>query len=136
MKYLGAAYLVYLGGRIVLNTWRERGASPTAKGERTSIVPSFARRFTEAFLVSAGNPKTVVFLAAFLPQFVVSSEPLAIQFAEMFLTIAAIVLVVHAAYAWIAVSVRRRVFDTRVRRGTSYASGDLFMALGVGLSTS
>lgn len=64
LKLAGAAYLVYLGVR----AWRERGAlraafagGETAGGRRT---------FWEGFAVGVSNPKTIVFFAAVLPQFV------------------------------------------------------------------
>jgi threonine/homoserine/homoserine lactone efflux protein len=136
IKYLGAAYLVYLGVRIIIKTYRDKGAPIGVTKQKVEAIPAVKRRFAEAFFVSAGNPKTVVFLAAFLPQFVVADAPLSLQFVEMYLTIGAIVLSVHAAYAWVAVSVRRRVVNHRVRKGTSYASGGLFVFLGAGLSTS
>jgi len=136
IKYLGAAYLVYLGLKIILKTYKDRAEPLGPQKKTTAAPPAMRRRFAEAFFVSAGNPKTVIFLAAFLPQFVVADAPLPVQFFEMYLTIAMIVLSVHAAYAWVAVSVRQRVVDHRVRKGTSYASGGLFVFLGAGLSTS
>ncbi|TXS30206.1 LysE family translocator [Streptomyces sp. ms191] len=65
LKLAGAAYLVYLGFR----AWRERGAlraafdggGPERGGRRT---------FWEGFVVGVSNPKTMVFFAAVLPQFV------------------------------------------------------------------
>ncbi len=136
VKYVGAAYLVYLGLKIILTTYKSRGHSVSASHAHSKSVPSIKRRFAEAFFVSAGNPKTVVFLAAFLPQFVEPSASLALQFVEMYLTVAVIVLGIHAAYAWAAVSVRKRVVSSSLRKGTSYASGGLFVALGAGLSGS
>lgn len=136
IKYLGAAYLVYLGLRIIIKTYRDKAAPVSVIKQKVAAIPTIKKRFAEAFFVSAGNPKTVVFLAAFLPQFVVADAPLSRQFVEMYFTIAVIVLSVHAAYAWVAVSVRRRVVNHRVRKGTAYASGGLFVFLGAGLSTS
>ncbi|MEU3048147.1 LysE family translocator [Streptomyces sp. NPDC006984] len=65
LRLAGAAYLVHLG----IRAWRERGriraavpgAQPPARGRRT---------FWEGFAVGATNPKTIVFFAAVLPQFV------------------------------------------------------------------
>lgn len=136
IKYLGAAYLAYLGLRIIIKTYRYKDAPIDVTNQKVASIPAMKRRFAEAFFVSAGNPKTVVFLAAFLPQFIVADIALPLQFVEMYLTIASIVLSVHAAYAWVAVSVRRHVVNQRVRKGTSYASGGLFVFLGAGLSTS
>lgn len=136
IKYLGAGYLVYLGAKIIFKTYNDRALPVEADAEHTVKIPTTKRRFAEAFFVSAGNPKTVVFLAAFLPQFVKADSSLPIQFVEMYFTIACIVFCVHAVYALIAISVGRRIINRNVRKGTSYASGGLFVCLGAGLSTS
>ncbi len=63
VKYLGALYLVFLG----LQMWRLRAH------ESPSVIPVAARLnriFKEGFLVALLNPKTTIFFAAFLPQFV------------------------------------------------------------------
>ncbi|WP_129843862.1 LysE family translocator [Streptomyces sp. RFCAC02] len=65
LKLAGAAYLVYLG----LKAWRERGAlraAFTAGG----AAHGGRRTFWEGFAVGVTNPKTMVFFAAVLPQYV------------------------------------------------------------------
>lgn len=65
LRVLGGVYLVYLGAR----TFRERRSLAAAIG--AAAAPRSGRRsFAEAFTVGATNPKTIVFLAAMLPQFV------------------------------------------------------------------
>ncbi|MEM8789151.1 MAG: LysE family translocator [Pseudomonadota bacterium] len=135
IKYLGATYLVFLGLKTIVTTYRDSANPLGSRSSKAISIPGLRQRLAEAFFVSAGNPKSVVFLAAFLPQFVDPSTSLRLQFSEMFLTIALIVLSIHALYAWLAVSVRKRVVDRRIKKGTSYASGGLFVALGAGLST-
>jgi threonine/homoserine/homoserine lactone efflux protein len=68
LKLAGAAYLVYLGVR----AWRERGALRAAFAEDPAGAagPGSARTFWEGFAVGVTNPKTIVFFAAVLPQFV------------------------------------------------------------------
>jgi threonine/homoserine/homoserine lactone efflux protein len=65
IKLLGGAYLVYLGVR----TFRER-QSLAAAIAASGVERSDRRSFLEGLTVGATNPKTVVFLAAILPQFV------------------------------------------------------------------
>lgn len=63
VKYLGAAYLIYLGTRKIL----DRGA----KTEATRLAPARLRRvYADAVVVNVLNPKTALFFFAFLPQFV------------------------------------------------------------------
>lgn len=63
VKYLGAAYLVFLGVRTLLD---RGGAEPGAVVRRQPL----ARIFGEGVVVSVFNPKTALFFLAFLPQFV------------------------------------------------------------------
>ena len=64
-KWLGAAYLVYLG----IRTWR-------ADGETAAW-----RLFSQGFLVATSNPKALIFFAAFLPQFIDPEGSWLLQFA-------------------------------------------------------
>jgi threonine/homoserine/homoserine lactone efflux protein len=65
MKLLGGAYLIYLG----VKTFRERGSLAAALAAPVALR-SDRRAFLEGWTVGVTNPKTVVFLAAILPQFV------------------------------------------------------------------
>src|SRR5437588_6993700 len=65
LKLAGGAYLVYLG----VKAWRQRGSLPTDVVE--GLVPRGGlRTMWEGFAVGVANPKTIVFFAAVLPQFV------------------------------------------------------------------
>ncbi|MFF4948742.1 LysE family translocator [Streptomyces chattanoogensis] len=65
LKLVGAAYLVFLG----VKAWRERGSLQAAVTE-AGAAQSGLRTFGEGFAVGVTNPKTIVFFAAVLPQFV------------------------------------------------------------------
>jgi homoserine/homoserine lactone efflux protein len=69
----GAAYLVGLGAYTI---WRAKGT----KAARTSSRP-----FRQALLTQLGNPKAILFLGAFLPQFLDPHKALTPQYAEMLL---------------------------------------------------
>ena len=72
LKYLGAAYLVYLGVQLLLR----RDAALVLQGV---TVQGAARALREGILVEALNVKTALFFLAFLPQFVTPAMPLAPQ---------------------------------------------------------
>ncbi len=79
LQYLGAAYLAWLGVRLL-----------AARGEASGVVPfSSAADFRRGFLVTSVNPKAIVFYMAFFPLFV---DPALhqglVSFAFMALTIA------------------------------------------------
>lgn len=80
VKYLGAAYLIYLGLRRILG--RDE-ALPEAHPQPESL----RRVFTQGVLVAALNPKTALFFLAFLPQFV---DPAQGRVALQFLTLGCI----------------------------------------------
>jgi threonine/homoserine/homoserine lactone efflux protein len=69
VKYLGAAYLIYLGIRLLLRKDQALLVAPVAsRGARRALV--------EGILVEALNVKTALFFLAFLPQFVAPGEPM------------------------------------------------------------
>jgi threonine/homoserine/homoserine lactone efflux protein len=69
VKYLGAAYLVYLGIRLLLRKDEELTVKPVA-------AQGVRRALAEGIVVEALNVKTALFFLAFLPQFVSPSDPL------------------------------------------------------------
>jgi threonine/homoserine/homoserine lactone efflux protein len=66
LKLAGGAYLVYLGVR----TWRQRASLPDAVADGGGAARGGLRTMREGFVVGVTNPKTIVFFAAVLPQFV------------------------------------------------------------------
>ena len=63
MKYLGAAYLIFLGVRRLLDR------TPLGGPGQTRAIP-WRRAFLDGAIVNVLNPKTALFFLAFLPQFV------------------------------------------------------------------
>ncbi|HEY6455879.1 MAG TPA: LysE family translocator [Steroidobacteraceae bacterium] len=73
IKYLGAAYLLYLG----IKTWRtvDTGLAPPGPALRAGS----SNRYRTGMLVSLSNPKAILFCVAFFPQFIDRRQPLAPQ---------------------------------------------------------
>lgn len=123
VKYAGAAYLLYLGVRVLLS-----------KETPESIVaaPQPLRRvFSQAALVYALNPKTALFFLAFLPQFADPARgavaPQLFFLGSLFVLLA---LVTDSGYALLAGSLSgwlRR--NARVRRGQRYFAGGVYLTL-------
>src|SRR4051812_14172667 len=67
IKYIGAAYLVWIGIRLL------RAPAPTAEvqSREASTPPSMRALVRQEFTVAAGNPKAILVFTAFFPQFVV-----------------------------------------------------------------
>ena len=81
LKWVGVAYLVWTGVRIIRSTGRS-GPAPAAPARR--------RLFRQGFLTSAANPYAVVFFAALFPQFIDPAHALAPQIAILGVTYLAI----------------------------------------------
>lgn len=75
VKYVGAAYLLYLGVRLLLSK------PPSAPGK--AVAGGARRALLEGILVEALNVKTALFFLAFLPQFLVGGSPAIVQLVVM-----------------------------------------------------
>jgi RhtB (resistance to homoserine/threonine) family protein len=64
VKYLGAAYLIFLGIKALLEKTKKQPVKASEKKENTAVS------FRQALLIELLNPKTALFFLAFLPQFV------------------------------------------------------------------
>lgn len=126
LKLIGAAYLVWLGIRMLRSTG-DLGVATAAGGK------SIARTALEGFLVLISNPKVLIFLGAFLPQFVDPDRPAfpqVITLGVLFMVVAASTDIV---YALVAGRARGLLSAARVRL-VSRLSGVLLMAGGVWLA--
>ena len=68
VKWLGAAYLVWLGAHSIWSAWRGRVA-PMAAGASAQPRLSRAAAFRQGLLSDLGNPKMAIFFSSLLPQF-------------------------------------------------------------------
>lgn len=105
VKFAGAAYLVWLGVRML------RAPAATAEPAVPLAPVSVSRLFREGLLVALLNPKTTLFFAAFLPQFMHGEAPpllQAIGLGAMFVGIAACTDLLYALLAaWFAPRLQR-----------------------------
>lgn len=127
VKYLGAAYLIYLGIRKFLVA--------DAVEDRTSVTtPRRLRRiFYEGVIVNILNPKTALFFFAFLPQFVdVSRGAVVPQILLLGTIFVAMGMVSDGVYAVLAGSIGDWLKkNIRLLKAQRYFAGSVFIALGV-----
>ena len=124
VKYAGAAYLVYLGIQALRAAAAAQADSPPPL--------RLQRIFRDGFVVALLNPKTAVFFAAFLPQFMdpaLPAIPQGIALGALFVGIAAITDTAYALAASTVAPMLARA--TRLRAAGRYLSGGTFIGLGV-----
>lgn len=126
VKYLGAAYLIYLGFRRLLTRAQDK---EIASFQRQSL----RRIFSQGVLVAVLNPKTALFFLAFLPQFV---DPSAGSVTMQFLTLGAMfvimAIVTDGAYALLASTAGSWLKKNRsFLRAEQYVVGSVYIGLGV-----
>ncbi|GAA5156050.1 LysE family translocator [Pseudonocardia eucalypti] len=125
VRFVGAAYLIYLGLRVLLRQ------QPVELTELARL--SLRRVYLEAAAVNLLNPKVALFFVAFLPQFIDPARgPVAAQIVVLGLIITAIGLTSDVVYALAAGQLggwlgRRPGFA----RGQRIATGTTYLALGV-----
>ncbi len=95
IKWVGVAYLAYLGIRLL----RSKGTFALPDKQNASSRASARAIFLRSLLVAVTNPKGYLFFSAFLPQFIVSTEPQLPQYMALAITFASIDVVVMLGYA-------------------------------------
>jgi homoserine/homoserine lactone efflux protein len=125
IKWIGAAYLVWLGLRTLFATSTHAPVVPA--GDREAPPRLLAR----GFLVQAANPKALLFFTAFVPQFVDPALPVARQVAILGITTVVVELPVLAAYGALAARSARLTKRPRFAVWTRRAAGGLLVGAGV-----
>ena len=110
LKLAGAAYLIWLG----IKLWRSGGTYEASEG--TQAMGAGRAMFWHAYVVTALNPKSIVFFVAFVPQFVVTDQPLWPQFIVLEVTFLALAAANAALWAVLAGKIRARLNHPATQR--------------------
>jgi homoserine/homoserine lactone efflux protein len=131
IKYLGAAYLVYLGARTIygagLALQADSVARATTEGWRT---------LTRGFALQAANPKALIFFVALLPQFIDANKAVAPQVVILGVTSVVIEFFVLAAYGYLAARAATIAREPKFVTVTNRVSGGMLVAAGAGIALS
>ncbi|RUX66170.1 LysE family translocator [Mesorhizobium sp. M7A.F.Ca.US.014.04.1.1] len=129
IKYIGAAYLVYLGIRAIIE---KTPANPAAG----ALAISAGKAFRQAVLTEVLNPKTALFFLAFLPQFVrPENGSVMLQMAAL-----GVIFVILGLFSTVVFAVSAGRLGTFLRRNPSVLRlqgkvvGGIYCALGVRLA--
>jgi len=126
LRWIGVAYLVFLGVQL----WRAR---PREAAATPDVVPGRSL-FLQGLVVTTANPKSMFFLAAFFPQFVDPAAPPALQFSLMGIGFLAITYVFTALWALVAGRARGLLQTPAGTALKNRVSGSLMIGAGLGLA--
>ncbi|MCO1338532.1 lysine transporter LysE [Kocuria polaris] len=127
VRYGGAAYLVYLGARLLLT----KPVPDTAPVDQRGAEPA-GSMFRRGLLVNLLNPKAIIFFLAFTPQFIRPDAPVIPQYLAFIGTVVVVdVLVMWFFFAAAAKSFRRFTRGARGARIMNLTFGVLFIFVAV-----
>jgi threonine/homoserine/homoserine lactone efflux protein len=126
VKYLGAAYLIYLGIRKLM-------ASDSEVENEAIKQESLSRIYWQGFAVNILNPKTALFFFAFLPQFVDPSRGNVIgQNLLLGAVFVGMAIITDSMYAFVTSSIASRLTgNRRFQKGGRYFAGLVYVGLGI-----
>lgn len=124
VKWVGAAYLIWLGVKM----WR----APVTAEAAPPLPP--ARAMRQAFIVTALNPKGIVFFVAFVPQFIDAQGSFVTQAAILVATFVTIAAINAASYALLAGKLSGAVRRPSVRQMLNRAGGSVLVAAGLAVA--
>ncbi|MDJ0311900.1 LysE family transporter [Arthrobacter sp. H35-D1] len=127
IRYIGAAYLVYLGVRKLLAK-----AEKNDGGNAPTSVESGFSMFRRGLWVNLLNPKAIVFFLAFMPQFIRPQDPLLPQYLILTATVVFIdVVVMWFIFAAGAKQLKRLTTSERGQLMLNRVFGALFIGVGI-----
>ncbi|AXK66924.1 LysE family translocator [Burkholderia sp. IDO3] len=135
IKLVGAAYLIYLGVRMIV--MKQAAAPANADAQPTAAKP-LCQLFMQGFWTNVLNPKVVLFFVSFFPQFVSADSP---HKALAFLALGSVFVVMSTLWtsvvAWVAGSVTQRFSGKPgVKKWLDRTVGSAFVGLGLRLAAS
>ena len=126
LRWGGAAYLVYLG----VKQWQS--ADEPLEVDTSSV--SRRNLFVQGLVVTVLNPKSLIFIAAFLPQFIDTARPLGLQLACIVPTFLLITFSVTSVWAVAAGKASGFFRSRRALQSVSRTAGGLMVLAGAGLA--
>jgi len=125
VKWTGGLYLLYLGFKLL-----RAGASSSLPA---TLEPAGSRwkLFANTYLVTALNPKGIVFFVAFLPQFISPQADVTAQLWVLATTFVVLAVINATLYAMFAASARRMLASPTAQRRFNLAGGTLLSLAGV-----
>ena len=131
-KWIGAAYLVYLGARAILG---HHSVVPTEEHAEHAAIPKGAwRLFADGLVLQLSNPKAIVFFSAILPQFIDPRHAILPQIVILGLTSTTCEFAVLLGYGVAASRASQLARQPRYAMWTNRIAGALLIGAGAGLA--
>jgi threonine/homoserine/homoserine lactone efflux protein len=127
IKYAGAAYLLFLAWKL----WRAPATSPE---EQVYVKGEGLRLAAGGLSMTLGNPKTMVFFLAILPQVVALENMTGLAILELCLLMAVILTAIMMGYALLAARARRFVASPRQMKLVNRATGGVMAGVAVAVA--
>lgn len=128
LKLVGAAYLLWIGYKM----WRTPVTLPDIADAEVAEAPaSTVGIFRDSFLITALNPKGILFFVAFVPQFIDPALPYVPQAATYVLTFTALGIINAAVFAFAAAGARQTIRRPKVMKIAMRSGGSLLMMAGI-----
>ncbi|MCP4187303.1 MAG: LysE family translocator [Gammaproteobacteria bacterium] len=126
IKWAGGLYLLFLGVKLL-----RAGAKSSQTLPSNDNPDSGYKLFINTYLVTALNPKGIVFFIAFLPQFISRSDAVNQQLWILAATFVVLAVINAALYAIFAGQARRLLTSTRTQRWFNFTGGSLLSIAGI-----
>lgn len=130
LKFGGAAYLVWLGIKLLRSTPLEQSPIPLAQAEQKDPKGLLLKHAKQEFYVAMGNPKAILVFTAFFPQFVERAH-YAASFTALGTTFLGLELVAIAIYSVIGARLRFLTTNPKGFVWLNRASGSLMVGFGI-----
>ncbi len=127
LRWVGAAYLIYLG----IKLWRAPVIGGDASQGDVTGKERPMRIFLHTYIVTALNPKSIVFFVAFLPQFLVPALPWLPQMVIFETTFLVLAIINAALYGLLASAARNTIRKPSVQRVVNRTGGSLLIGAGL-----
>lgn len=125
IKWVGVAYLVYIGIRLILEPVPEEQAEET---DHKPIVRKRKRRlFLDGFVIAVGNPNGILFYTALFPQFIDIKSSTAGAFMIVFSTLAIVGFGCYMLYAVCGMKLNSLFQHRSFRKGFNRVTGSIFI---------
>ena len=129
IKYIGAAYLIYLGIKLFKTPFTIEDTQLDKKEK-----PVLRKLFSEAFIVAAANPKALIFFTALFPQFIQENRTGLVHYSLLVLVLGIIAFLCMMIYSFGGFKVKGFFNSSSLSKYVGKVIGTTFVSLGFGLA--